>query len=177
MINHSDSHKPHTEIGNEERPMHILAEDLSKLKVEETSQIIILTELEEREIIRALYLADCATKLNETPTREPGTGEWVLNHKSFREWEKVEESALLWLSGNPCCGKTVISSTLIDKLKAKSESTLIYFFCERTLPDKRIHASIGSSPIVSFEASPSPTCSSNSIMTLNGPCKLTSRGD
>ena len=34
-------------------------------------------------------------------TRTPGTGEWLLAHESFQEWESIPSSStLLWLEGN-----------------------------------------------------------------------------
>jgi ankyrin repeat protein len=42
----------------------------------------------------------------------------------------MESSALLWLSGHPGCGKTVISSFLIKSLRVRPNTTVIYFICD-----------------------------------------------
>jgi hypothetical protein len=80
--------------------------------------------------IKAFYLADYSSKLDDVAARAPGTCEWVLDHQSFRTWVEMESSALLWLSGHPGCGKTVISSFLIKSLRERPNTTVIYFICD-----------------------------------------------
>jgi ankyrin repeat protein len=101
---------------------------------------MLVTE-EERNCIRSLYLADYATKLDEIPAREPGTCEWALCHRNLREWADIGRSALLWLSGNPGCGKTVISSFLIESFR-KSNDKVVYFICDNKHADFRTKESI-----------------------------------
>jgi ankyrin repeat protein len=101
---------------------------------------MLVTE-DERNCIKSLYLADYATKLDEIPAREPGTCEWVLCHRNLREWADIGRSALLWLSGNPGCGKTVISSFLIESFR-KSNDTVVYFICDNKHADFRTKESI-----------------------------------
>ena len=51
---------------------------------------------------------------------ESGTGEWLFDIKEFKEW-RYGRGRILWLHGIPGTGKTVLSSTLIEQLKADSK--------------------------------------------------------
>ncbi|KAJ3959634.1 hypothetical protein N0V92_003725 [Colletotrichum tropicale] len=63
----------------------------------------------------------------ETPVQ--GTCHWFLNHKAFTSWLRDASSALLWVTANPGCGKTVLSRFLVDVLsRQSSEATICYFF-------------------------------------------------
>ncbi|KAF4806885.1 Ankyrin-1 [Colletotrichum siamense] len=57
-----------------------------------------------------------------------GTGSWLLEDPIYRDW-KATRSAFLWVSGIPGCGKTVLSSTLIEDVRSTySSSCLAYFY-------------------------------------------------
>lgn len=81
-----------------------------------------------------LAFADYSTYRYRIPKRHPGTLEWVQNHKVYQKWvSKGSMPALLWLSGNPGCGKTVISAFLLDCLEERAKTTnakVAYFFCD-----------------------------------------------
>jgi len=70
------------------------------------------------------------------PDRVPGTCQWFLKHPNFRGWhEGVSSDAaqlfsgLLWVSGDPGCGKSVLSKSLSDiELKSSEGRTTCYFF-------------------------------------------------
>ncbi|KAJ7027220.1 hypothetical protein C8F04DRAFT_1294713 [Mycena alexandri] len=49
-------------------------------------------------------------------TREPGTGEGILQNGVFREW-KLNEGKTLWCRGIPGAGKTVLTSLVVDNLR------------------------------------------------------------
>ncbi|KAJ0117970.1 hypothetical protein J7T55_014421 [Diaporthe amygdali] len=71
------------------------------------------------------YKADRA----RNPTREPGTCEWITRHGQFEVWLTAEASTILWLSGDPGCGKSVASSFLVDFLiQSQPSSFTTYFF-------------------------------------------------
>ena len=48
---------------------------------------------------------------------EPGTGRWLTESQDFAQWWKGE-SRLLFLTGIPGSGKTILSSTVIEQVKA-----------------------------------------------------------
>ncbi|KAF5491713.1 Ankyrin-3 [Colletotrichum siamense] len=57
-----------------------------------------------------------------------GTGSWLLEDPIYRDW-KATRSAFLWVSGIPGCGKTVLSSTLIEDVRSTySSACLAYFY-------------------------------------------------
>ncbi|KAH0443799.1 ankyrin repeat protein [Colletotrichum camelliae] len=63
----------------------------------------------------------------ESPVQ--GTCHWFLEHKAFTSWLRDASSALLWVTANPGCGKTVLSRFLVDVLSRQaSEATVSYFF-------------------------------------------------
>ncbi|KAI9878906.1 MAG: hypothetical protein M1830_010154 [Pleopsidium flavum] len=47
---------------------------------------------------------------------EPMTGSWLIESENFRFWLKTVNS-VLWLYGIPGCGKTVLCSTIIERVK------------------------------------------------------------
>ncbi|KAL7944551.1 hypothetical protein V8C42DRAFT_325147 [Trichoderma barbatum] len=72
-------------------------------------------------------------------SRALGTGEWLLQHEKFQEWEQLPASAILWLHGAGGIGKSFLASKVIDRflLGRKSDQGLAYFYCARgrTLQD------------------------------------------
>ncbi|KAF9735101.1 hypothetical protein PMIN04_006527 [Paraphaeosphaeria minitans] len=47
--------------------------------------------------------------------RQAGTGTWLVEAEQFTEW-KASVASRLWLHGIPGCGKTILSSTIIENL-------------------------------------------------------------
>ncbi|EWZ28033.1 hypothetical protein FOZG_18259 [Fusarium oxysporum Fo47] len=72
---------------------------------------------------------DSSTNANRArQLRHEGTGEWFLNSAAFREWETGSRRHL-WLYGLPGCGKTVLSTTILDHLmNIDDHITLDFFF-------------------------------------------------
>ena len=67
---------------------------------------------------------------NRNPPRVAKRCEWFLGHPDFLNW-KQEHSALLWVSADPGCGKSVLSRSIIDEDLAVNEGTfpsVCYFF-------------------------------------------------
>ncbi|KAJ7080032.1 hypothetical protein C8R44DRAFT_908855, partial [Mycena epipterygia] len=59
-------------------------------------------------------------------SRQPGTGEWLLEHKLFKKWKSgtKEVWSTLWCRGMPGAGKTVLvdSSIIVDNLRTQLEA-------------------------------------------------------
>lgn len=72
---------------------------------------------------------DTSTNANYArETRHHGTGRWLLNAPAFKEW-KLGSRQHIWLYGMPGCGKTIISTTVLDDLiKMNDHTTLNFFF-------------------------------------------------
>ncbi|KAK4205137.1 hypothetical protein QBC40DRAFT_65996 [Triangularia verruculosa] len=81
--------------------------------------------------------------------RQPETATWIFREEKYRKWLNNELSApttsngfgesVLWISGNPGSGKTVIASSIIDHLKSTalphqdSPRDVYYYFFEYKL--------------------------------------------
>ncbi|KAL8993437.1 MAG: hypothetical protein Q9169_006341 [Polycauliona sp. 2 TL-2023] len=59
-----------------------------------------------------------------------GTGSWFLDSDHFARWE--QQRILTWLYGIPGCGKTVLSSTIIEAIRQKylltDDTAVLYFY-------------------------------------------------
>ena len=47
--------------------------------------------------------------------RQHDTGRWLLHEKRYEDW-KMENSSCIWLYGIPGCGKTILSSTILEDI-------------------------------------------------------------
>ncbi|RAH86793.1 hypothetical protein BO86DRAFT_428564 [Aspergillus japonicus CBS 114.51] len=77
--------------------------------------------------------------------RTQGTGDWLLQHRIFRQWEDSSSTAVLWLRGSRSrtdssqagTGKTFLTSRVIDHVEGTLRTTandegFAYFYCNRT---------------------------------------------
>ncbi|KAK7431623.1 hypothetical protein QQZ08_001841 [Neonectria magnoliae] len=67
----------------------------------------------------------------------PGSGAWLLGDNRFKAWfDPIYcTTPLLWLTGIPGAGKTVLASTVVDavqELVAKDQARIAYFYCNGT---------------------------------------------
>lgn len=63
--------------------------------------------------------------------RSDGTCEWFLHDQGFLNWRDSDMTSLLWVSGCPGSGKTVLSKAIIDDILITDNflsSTVCYFF-------------------------------------------------
>ncbi|KDN68182.1 hypothetical protein CSUB01_10565 [Colletotrichum sublineola] len=108
------------------KDLHHMHQDISKTK-DATSAIRNDQHLEK--LRRWLSPSDPST--NATRARErrhAGTGSWLLGNAVFLEWEAGKRQHL-WLYGLAGCGKTVLSTTVIDHLEETgAHLTLSFFF-------------------------------------------------
>ncbi|KAK6212828.1 hypothetical protein LQW54_004917 [Pestalotiopsis sp. IQ-011] len=79
---------------------------------------------------------EAAGLMNQFPSikaRYPGSGRRLLESEAYTTW-KTGDSSFLWLYGIPGCGKTILTSTVIEDLQ-KSQSlaqALLYFYFDFT---------------------------------------------
>ncbi|KAF4944304.1 hypothetical protein FGADI_12788 [Fusarium gaditjirri] len=59
--------------------------------------------------------------------RHPGSGTWFLNSPEFQDW-KSGSCKYLWLYGLVGCGKTVLSTSILDDLLSSDKHTTLAFF-------------------------------------------------
>lgn len=60
--------------------------------------------------------------------RQEGTCHWITNHHEYSSWRNYQGPGLLWISGNPGCGKSVLSRFLIDQISSEAEHETLAFF-------------------------------------------------
>ncbi|OAL50247.1 WD40 repeat-like protein [Pyrenochaeta sp. DS3sAY3a] len=65
---------------------------------------------------------------------------WVLENRTFQQWQNDPDSQLLWIKGDPGKGKTMLLCGIIDELHklVDKPALLSYFFCQAT--DNRINS-------------------------------------
>ncbi|KAG9566852.1 Pfs, NACHT and ankyrin domain protein, partial [Aureobasidium melanogenum] len=89
-----------------------------------------------------LHAPDPSTNYNRAiQQRHPGTGLWFTRSTSYGDW-RVERNGFLWLHGFAGCGKTVLSSIIIEHLQKElpsSHTSLLYFFFDFTDKEKQSH--------------------------------------
>jgi Cdc6-like AAA superfamily ATPase len=84
----------------------------------------------EKEIRDWLSAVDPSTNYaNALEKRHQGTGAWFIKGQAFVDWNE-QSGSFLWLHGIPGCGKTVLSSTIIEHLKSvtRPSQVLLYFY-------------------------------------------------
>src|SRR5271163_1940880 len=82
--------------------------------------------------------SDPSTNYNKAlQQRQEGSGLWFLQIDAFAKWKKRQNS-FLWLYGIPGCGKTILSSTIIEDLgKTLWCQPLLYFYFNFSDTDKQ----------------------------------------
>ncbi|KAI7761726.1 hypothetical protein LZL87_013576 [Fusarium oxysporum] len=97
----------------------------------ETKHMVVSMESDHRfaKIERWLSPPDYSTNANlARERRHPGTGTWLLNSPTFQEW-KLGSRQHLWLYGLAGCGKTILSTTILNHLlQTDTHTTLAFFF-------------------------------------------------
>ncbi|KAH7188143.1 ankyrin repeat protein [Fusarium flagelliforme] len=64
--------------------------------------------------------------------RVDGTCEWLTQHPHYQEWLKDENHSLLWVSGGPGKGKTMLAIYITEMLQpmvGAGDNVLLYYFC------------------------------------------------
>ncbi|KAF3763163.1 hypothetical protein M406DRAFT_108504 [Cryphonectria parasitica EP155] len=73
---------------------------------------------------------DPSTNFNKAlEQRHHGSGQWFVGSEEYSTW-KAERNSFLWLHGIPGCGKTILSSTIVEDLQTTElcSSKLLYFY-------------------------------------------------
>ena len=55
-----------------------------------------------------------------------GTGDWILDSPTFKQWHDSSDHGMLWIKGIPGSGKSVVAASLVDHLS--QEAPTLYFF-------------------------------------------------
>jgi hypothetical protein len=71
---------------------------------------------------------DPSTNYNKAlQQRQEGTGLWFLQSNVYAQW-KMQQNSTLWIHGIPGCGKTILSSTLIEDLATTLPTSAVLYF-------------------------------------------------
>ena len=93
----------------------------------------------QREVMGWLSAPDPSINHNKAlRQRHKGSGSWFLQSKAFEEWKTCSNSSL-WLHGIPGCGKTILSSIIIENLSETipPSHTLLYFYFDFSDTEKQ----------------------------------------
>ena len=114
--------------------------------------MVILTDFDLVEIpnenlscLRSLFLSnprdDLAAIRSTKGDRVDGTCEWILTQDRYTSWLVEDSPQLLWLSGAPGIGKTMLSSFLVEEIaqlaEQSSQMTVAYYFCDDKYQERR----------------------------------------
>ena len=70
-----------------------------------------------------------------------GLYHWVLDNRTFQQWQYDPTSQLLWIKGDPGKGKTMLLCGIIDEIQKNIRHNMVaYFFCQAT--DSRINNAV-----------------------------------
>ncbi|KAK8008159.1 hypothetical protein PG991_010710 [Apiospora marii] len=87
--------------------------------------------------------------LVEARAEYPGTGQWLLENKLFKEWFDPRFPTippLLWIIGIPGAGKTMLASLVVQKARELEPApTVLYFYCRYDDPERDNFVSLGRS--------------------------------
>jgi hypothetical protein len=84
-------------------------------------------------------ISDQRTELNAKIARRlpARTCTWIYEQDAFRDWYQSTASAILWISGGPGFGKSILMAAIIEELQTRAskaetpEPVVVYFFCNR----------------------------------------------
>ncbi|THY49492.1 purine and uridine phosphorylase [Aureobasidium pullulans] len=111
------------------RKMSIVAESIDQIKTSGKSD----------KIERWLKAPDPSVNHNKAlKAHHHGTGQWFLASNAFLHW-KQESHSFLWLYGLSGCGKTVLSSTIIQHLLEETNFSTFYFYFDFSRQDQQEH--------------------------------------
>lgn len=85
---------------------------------------------------------------DHSTARSPGTCQWLLQHPVFLSWESGSTCSLLLLYGIPGCGKTKLSSAVIDRYleavkKSPNSVPVAYLYCCDSHSEEERHTTNG----------------------------------
>ncbi|KAF2660328.1 hypothetical protein K491DRAFT_711829 [Lophiostoma macrostomum CBS 122681] len=95
---------------------------------------------------------------------EPGTAEWILQHRMFREWDESHPRRLLWIHGIPGSGKSVMASFLTQR--SPSPIRIVHLMRASTEEKSTKPVAVAASVLLQLLCDPSFTSNLNLLSTL-----------
>lgn len=114
-----------------------LAESINQTEIRRQQKLEAARQKEERKaqmsFLRLMHNSNYEAHKDRYPPAVPGTCQWLIRHEKYRNWRQNQASDLLWLSADAGCGKSVLTSYLIDHLKSSENKIQVpeivcYFF-------------------------------------------------
>lgn len=98
------------------------------------------TASEHHKIIKWLDGPDPSTNFSRAlKARTPNTGSWFIESSAYGDWI-INRGTLLWLHGIPGCGKTILSSTILEHvLNQHRTKPVLFFYFDFNDPEKQRH--------------------------------------
>ncbi|KAF3057116.1 Vegetative incompatibility protein HET-E-1 [Daldinia childiae] len=86
----------------------------------------------------------CSVRKEQLDVTNRQTAHWILQHNEIEAWvaPQVPKSSIIWLSGIPGAGKSVLTSVIVDEIKKKNHGPIALFYCKHRDPDKNTFTSI-----------------------------------
>ncbi|KAL2802448.1 hypothetical protein BJX63DRAFT_437864 [Aspergillus granulosus] len=123
---------PPSKVEAERKIIEIVSSGMSELRTttQATSAAVQRLDIEHRQGKIEQWLAPPDPSINHKNAlqqRHEGSGTWFIKSEQFINW-KTQRKSFLWLYGIPGCGKTILSSTIIQYLASTPSSPLLYFY-------------------------------------------------
>ncbi|KAI9761527.1 MAG: hypothetical protein M1840_001790 [Geoglossum simile] len=103
----------------------------------------------EDKILKALFLTkptdDKSGLIAKKGNIVSGTCEWLTDRPEYKKWLSSSMSRILWLSGGPGKGKTMLSiylTNVLEEFIKPSGGTLLYYFCDNQDPKRNTPVAI-----------------------------------
>ena len=121
-------------------------------------------------IIEWLAAPDPSTNYNRAlKDRNPMTGLWFIRSSAYADW-KTTPGSFLWLHGIAGCGKTILSSTILqnvfEECQAEATSAVLYFYFDFNDAEKERHEKM----IRSLISQLSRCCAKSALQDLYSSC-------
>ncbi|KAH8690547.1 hypothetical protein BGW36DRAFT_411385 [Talaromyces proteolyticus] len=100
-----------------------------------------------RDWLSAASSADDQEKYKMERFEYPGTGSWILKNNYIRTWcdPTISCTSLLWLTGIPGAGKTILASLLVEELQKTPSTCVLFFYCKHGDQERNSFISIARS--------------------------------
>ncbi|KAF3915464.1 hypothetical protein ABW21_db0201142 [Orbilia brochopaga] len=102
------------------------------------------------EILAWLSTTDyCSVHESVQKSITEGTCQWLHKDNKFTNWRTSSSSSIFWLRGNPGCGKTRLTASVVkllleDRQKHGSQEAIAYFYVDKTREQTGNHDTVAS---------------------------------